>query len=130
MKRRIRLTENDLHRIVNRSVKQVLREGLFGNDAKYGEKWYNPFSWKSDSEKRSMDRKSAAKRQDEEEQAKQQRMAKYEKEAEESNKRAAQYAKEYSKSVNGRPYGGDHYASHAGETYYGIGHSAYDDMGR
>ncbi len=30
MKQRIKLTESDLHRIVNRSVKRVLREGQMG----------------------------------------------------------------------------------------------------
>jgi len=29
MKRRIRLTESDLHRIVNRSVKRVLKDNIF-----------------------------------------------------------------------------------------------------
>ena len=57
MKRIIRLTESDLHRIIERSTRAVLREtNWFGNDRNYGERWYDPFSWKSDEDKRSIDR--------------------------------------------------------------------------
>ena len=127
MRRRIRLTESDLHRIVDRSVRQVLREGWFGNDKKYGEKWYNPFSWKSDSEKRNMDRRARA-----QEQMKQQAGEDKRREEREWNRRQSEEYRKEKKERDARlakvqePY----YASHAGETYYGIGHSAYDDMGR
>ena len=64
-KKVIRLTEGDLHRIIKESVEQIIEnaenEGLFGtrlfgNDEKYGEKWYNPNTWMSDGEKMEHDR--------------------------------------------------------------------------
>jgi hypothetical protein len=63
-KKVIRLTEGDLHRIIKESVEQIIEnaenEGLFGtrlfgNDEKYGEKWYNPFSWASKKDKERQD---------------------------------------------------------------------------
>lgn len=50
MKQTIRLTESQLHRIIKNCVNEAINEGLFGtplfgNDKKYGEKWYNPMTW-------------------------------------------------------------------------------------
>jgi len=36
--RRIRLTESDLHRIIDRSVRRVLRESAYGKQNQYGRK--------------------------------------------------------------------------------------------
>ena len=57
MRRRIRLTEGDLRRVVNKGVKRALNE--IGHNNKYGEKWYNPATWKSKSDKWYMDRRNS-----------------------------------------------------------------------
>ena len=43
MKKRIRLTESDLHRIVNRSVKRVLKEGYYDDEKRKYENSYTTF---------------------------------------------------------------------------------------
>lgn len=55
-KQQVRVSESQLHQIVKESVEQVLSEGWFGNDKRYGEKWWNPNTWMSDKEKREKDR--------------------------------------------------------------------------
>ena len=37
MKKIIRLTESDLHRIIEKSVSKILREGVLGNDWRQNE---------------------------------------------------------------------------------------------
>ena len=54
-KNRIRMSEAQLRQIVKESVEHVLSEGLFGNDKKYGEKWYNPLTWMSKADKAKQD---------------------------------------------------------------------------
>ena len=55
-KQAVRVSESQLHQIVKESVEQVLSEGWFGNDKRYGEKWWNPNTWMSDKEKREKDK--------------------------------------------------------------------------
>ena len=54
-KRQARVSESQLHQIVKESVKKELSEGWFGNDKKYGEKWYNPLTWMSKAAKAKQD---------------------------------------------------------------------------
>ena len=54
-KKLIRLTESDLHKIVKESIQRIMNEGWFGNDKKYGEKWYNPLTWMSKADKAKQD---------------------------------------------------------------------------
>ncbi len=54
-KQSVRLSEAQLHQIVKESVERILSEGWFGNDKKYGEKWYNPLTWMSKADKAKQD---------------------------------------------------------------------------
>lgn len=126
-KQSVRVSEAQLHQIVKESVEQVMNEGWFGNDAKYGEKWYNPLTWVSDKEKTRID-------QAERERKKRlrdidRRKAEQEKEDAENYRRWRQSEAEKAQRKYAQSYGNGG-AYHAGEQYLGIGHSAYDDMGR
>ena len=138
MKKRIRLTESDLHRIVKESVKKILsdefvNEGWFGNDARYGEKWYNPSTWKNDAQKKQIRQQrlqdANAKWNADFQGQKQREKEETERERQSQEWARRQQAMARSSQRNSQSYGnGASY--HAGEEYLGIGHSAYDDMGR
>lgn len=108
----------------------MIQEGWFGNDAKYGEKWWNPFSWVNDETKRNMDKAEARRNQRLKDVERKKRQQEQEKERDrlrrETEFRAAERDREQAKWAARHGSG----AAHAGESYLGIGHSAYDDMGR
>ena len=126
----IKIKESQLHNIVKESINKVIQEGWFGNDAKYGEKWWNPFSWVNDETKRSMDKAEARRNQRLKDVERKKRQQEQEKERDrlrrETEFRAAERDREQAKWAARHGSG----AAHAGESYLGIGHSAYDDMGR
>ena len=113
MKRRIKLTESDLNRIVRESVEKVLNEGLFDFFKKKEQTNQKPkIDYWANREK---ERQQAEK----------------EKRDKEYYRRSAEIDNEYVRNQRERERSSSNpSATHAGETYYGIGHSAYDDMGR
>lgn len=146
MKQTIRLTESQLHRIIKNCVNEAINEGLFGtplfgNDKKYGEKWYDPNTWLTKQQKNQQDeyeKKWAPIRKERERQRQQVEKEREEKRQEERRQkewREHRYDKyggyegylAYCKAEYEKRHP---YACHAGETYSGIGHSAYDNMGR
>ena len=127
-RRRKVMNEAQLSRYIQNIINEEMEsEGWFGNDAKYGEKWYNPLTWVSDKEKNRID-------QAERERKKRlrdidRRKAEREKEDAENYRRWRQSEAEKAQRKYAQSYGNGG-AYHAGEQYLGIGHSAYDDMGR
>ena len=112
MKQVIKLTESDLHRIIMESVNAILNEGLFDR-----------FKKKKTEQKPRVD--YWANREKERQQAEKEKRDK------EYYRRSAERDNEYVRNRRAREGSNrNQSAAHAGETYYGIGHSAYDDMGR
>ena len=122
-KQSVRVSEAQLHQIVKESVEKVMNEGWFGNDAKYGEKWYNPLTWVSDKEKtridqaererkkrlRDIDRRKAEREKEDAEGYRRWRQS-------EAEKAQRKYAQNYSSGL----------ACHAGEYYDPMRTSSYD----
>ena len=114
MRRTIRLTESDLHRIVMESVNAIMNEGLFSNF----------FGGKKKTEQKPRVDYWANR-------GKERQQAEKEKRDKEYYRRSAEIDNEYVRNRRAREGSNrNQSAAHAGETYYGIGHSAYDDMGR
>lgn len=141
MKQTIRLTESELHNIIRNCVSEAMNEGLFGtplfgNDKKYGEKWYDPNTWLTKQQKKQQDeyeKKWSPIRKERERQRQQverEREEKRQAERRQKEWREHQYDKyggyegylAYCKAEYEKRHP---YSCHAGETYYG-GTSAYD----
>lgn len=119
-KQSVSVSESQLHQIIKESIQRIMNEGWFGNDAKYGEKWYNPFTWVSKADKAKQDQLEAERKKRLRDIAR--RKEAQEKEDAENYKKWAKYQAEKAQQ-NYRPKGG--YYVHAGDTYYG-GTSPYD----